>query len=265
MKGTTDKTVVIDVFNNNGLRYGNEYAVVAVDVIRATTTAITGVALGRRCFPVSSVEEAMSLAKKLTNPLLAGELGGSMPYGFDLQNSPFQLQSRTDINRPMILLSTSGTRLITEFRYNDALYVACLRNFRALAAHLSECHPKVALIGAGTRGEFREEDELCCAWIAEEIIGQGYKPENEMTVQIVERYSGASVDIIREGNSAAYLRRTGQTQDLDFILTHVDDLNCIYQFKNDEIVKRALDVNETKLADEIREDEIEFQANLHTE
>jgi 2-phosphosulfolactate phosphatase len=248
MKTTINKSVVIDLFDTNKHDYNNDYAVVAIDVIRATTTAVTGVALGRQCFPVSSIEEAMSLAKKLSNPLLVGELGGNMPYGFDLQNSPAQLESRTDINRPMILLSTSGTRLITEFKHNESLYVACLRNFRALTTHLLAHHPKVALVGAGTRGEFREEDQLCCAWIAEEIIRHGYKPENEMTVKIVERWSGASVDIIREGNSAAYLQRSGQTQDLDFILTHVNDLNFVYQCKNDQIIERALDANEATFA-----------------
>lgn len=245
---TADKTVVIDFFNNNTLHYDHDYAVVAVDVIRATTTAVTGVALGRQCFPVSSIEEATSLAKKLTNPLLVGELGGNMPYGFDMQNSPAQLQSRTDIDRPMILLSTSGTRLITEFRHSDALYVACLRNFSALIKHLLDRHPRVALVGAGTRGEFREEDQLCCSWIADGIIGQGYKPENEITEQIVERWRGASVDVIREGNSAAYLRRSGQTQDLDFILTHVDDLHYVYHLNNGRIVERALDEGEVKLS-----------------
>lgn len=243
-----DKSVVIDLFDDKKPDYNNDYAVVAVDVIRATTTAVTGVSLGRQCFPVSSVEEAASLAAKLSNPLLVGEVGGNMPYGFDLQNSPVQLESRTDINRPMILLSTSGTRLITEFRDNEVLYVACLRNFTALTAQLLAHHPKVALVGAGTRGEFREEDQLCCAWIAEEMIGQGYKPENQMTVEIVERWRGASVDIIREGNSAAYLHRSGQTYDLDFVLTHVDDLKCVYQFKNDQIIERALDATQAKLA-----------------
>lgn len=247
MKTAINKSVVIDIFNNDTLYYDNDYAVVAVDVIRATTTAVTGVSLGRRCFPVSSIEEAASLAKKLPNPLLVGELGGNMPYGFDLQNSPVQLQSRTDIDRPMILLSTSGTKLITEFRHIEALYVACLRNFKALAAHLSAHHQKVALIGACTRGEFREEDQICCAWMAEKIIRQGYKPENEMTAQMVERWSGTPVDVIREGNSALYLNRSGQTHDLDFILTHIDDLDCVCQLRNGQIIERGLDANEERL------------------
>src|SRR5215472_16135758 len=105
------KTVVIDCFPESVKIYHNGYAIVAVDVIRATTTAVTCVALGRKCFPVSSLEQAASLTAKLTNPLLVGEIKGFLPQGFDLNNSPADLVSRTDIDRPMIHVSTSGTRL----------------------------------------------------------------------------------------------------------------------------------------------------------
>jgi 2-phosphosulfolactate phosphatase len=236
MSPDTHKTVAIDVFDTVKPDYDNDYAIVVVDVIRATTTAITGVAQGRKCYPVASVEEAIALAKKLENPLLVGELGGNMPYGFDLQNSPFLISTRTDLIRPMILLSTSGTRLITEFKDHDAIYPACLRNYKTLIPYLAAHHNKVALIGAGTRGEFREEDQLCCAWIAEGLIQQGFTPENEKTKEIIEHWRHAPVEIICDGNSAAYLRRSGQTQDLDFILTHVDDLHLVYQVKENQIV-----------------------------
>src|SRR5216684_5691861 len=125
------KTVVIDCFPESLKAYREGYVIVAVDVIRATTTAVTGVASGRKCFPAPTLEAAVPLAAKLTNPLLIGELGGSMPYGFDMNNSPAELESRTDIHRPMLLLSTSGTRLICGVEESQAMYVACLRNYRA--------------------------------------------------------------------------------------------------------------------------------------
>jgi 2-phosphosulfolactate phosphatase len=106
------KTVVIDCFPESLSLYQDGYAIVAIDVIRATTTAATAVALGRRCFPVPSLEAAVPLAARLTNPLLVGELGGNMPYGFDLNNSPAALEGRTDIHRPMFFLSTDGSRLM---------------------------------------------------------------------------------------------------------------------------------------------------------
>jgi 2-phosphosulfolactate phosphatase len=210
---------------------------VAVDVIRATTTAITGVSLGRQCFPVASIEEATLLAQKLENPLLVGELGGYMPYDFHLHNSPIKIASRTDLHRPMILLTTSGTPLICNFKNSETTYIACLRNCRSMISYLKQRHPVIALIGAGSRGEFREEDQLCCAWIAKGLLQEGYQPENEETSNIIERWTEASVDTILEGKSAQYLTKSGQVEDLEFILSHVDDLNSIYQLENGQIVE----------------------------
>src|SRR5437667_4794314 len=202
------KTVVIDCFPESLVSYRKGYAIVAVDVIRATTTAVTAVALGRRCFPVPSLEAAVPLAAKLTNPLLVGELGGSKPYGFDLNSSPADLEARTDIHRPMIFLSTSGTRLICGAEESQAMYVACLRNYRAQIAYLAAHHPTVAVIGAGSRGQFREEDQLCCAWIAEGLLSAGYEAENEQTLSIIEQWSGVPVEKVTEGASADYLRNS---------------------------------------------------------
>lgn len=233
------KTVVIDCFPESVETYRDGYAIVAVDVIRATTTAVTCVALGRRCFPVPSLEAAVPLAAKLPNPLLVGELGGSMPYGFDLNNSPADLESRTDIHRPMLFLSTSGTKLICGAAESQAIYIACLRNYSATIAYLAAHHPKIAVIGAGSRGEFREEDQLCCAWIAEGLLAAGYEAHNESTAAIIERWRGVPVDAIVDGNSAEYLRKSGQVRDLDYVLAHIDDLNAVYRYEGGQVIKHA--------------------------
>lgn len=239
---TRQKTVVIDCFPESVPLYRDGYAIVAVDVMRATTTAVTCVALGRKCFPVPSLDAAVPLAARLTNPLLVGELGGSMPYGFDLNNSPAALESRTDVHRPMILLSSAGTRLVCAAEEAQAMYAACLRNYRAQIAHLIAHHPKVAVIGAGARGQFREEDQLCCAWIAEGLLAAGYEPQEERTQALVERWSGAPVEAITASASATYLRNTDQTRDLDFILAHVDDLDEVYRFERHQIMRHVEEV-----------------------
>ncbi|HKO25143.1 MAG TPA: 2-phosphosulfolactate phosphatase [Chloroflexota bacterium] len=231
------KTVVIDCFPESVPTYPQGYAIVAVDVIRATTTAVTGVALGRRCFPAPTLEAAVPLAARLRHPLLVGELGGRMPYGFDITNSPVEVEARTDIQRPMLLLSTSGTRLICGAAAGQVLYVACLRNYRAQIAHLAAHHPAVAVVGAGSRGEFREEDQLCCAWIAAGLLAAGYAPQNERTLALVEWWASRPLDAIVDGASAAYLRNTGQARDLEFILTHVDDLDAVYRFERGQVVE----------------------------
>jgi 2-phosphosulfolactate phosphatase len=220
--------VVIDCFPESLERYGAGWAVVAVDVIRATTTAVTAVAAGRACYPAPTLDAALELAAGLERPLLVGELGGSMPFGFDLNNSPAALARRTDLQRPAVLLSTTGTRLLARTTPHQAVYAACLRNLSAQVARLAGRHERVAVIGAGARGEFRDEDQLACAWIAGGLVEAGYQPVGP-TAELVARWREATVDAVGRGPSADYLRRTGQLDDLEFILAHVDDLDATFE------------------------------------
>jgi 2-phosphosulfolactate phosphatase len=234
---TTGRTVTIDSLPGSAERYRAGYAVVAIDVIRATTTLATGVESGRRCYVAPDVDQAVTQAARLRRPLLVGEIGGNMPYGFDMTNSPAALALRSDVERPMILVSSSGTQLIHNARGCDAVYVACFRNYQSVAAHLAGRHPRVAVIGAGTRGEFREEDQMCCAWIAERLMEAGYASGNSSTRELVSRWKGAFPDACRRSKSVAYLTKTGQLDDLHFILSHVNDLDGILVLDGDQVVR----------------------------
>jgi 2-phosphosulfolactate phosphatase len=217
-------SVIIDSYHGGPLPYGSGDVVVAIDVIRATTTCATAVSLGRRCLPVSSLAEAASVSARLLGALVAGEVRGERPEWFELQNSPVALLGRDDIERALVLLSTSGTRLLCA-SHADTTHVACMRNRSAtVRTLLRTMPPRVAIIGAGSRGEFREEDQVCGAQIAAGLIEAGYVPGDESTEVIVERWRGASTDAFANGASAAFLRRTNQVDDLEFILTHDDDL-----------------------------------------
>ena len=68
--------------------------------------------------------------------------------------------------QPIILLSTSGTRLIAEAVRHGITYACCLRNAAAQARYLLAQDRDVLILGADSRGEFREEDQLCAARIA---------------------------------------------------------------------------------------------------
>ena len=235
MPSETERTVVIDVFHDSVDAYLDGHAVVAVDVIRSMTTAITAVTSGRRCFPVPSIEAALPLAARLTNPLLVGELGGNMPYGWHMNNSPAELDLRSDVSRPMILLSTSGTRLICEAQRAPRVYAECLSNYRAQVTHLAGRWPRIALLGAGTRGEFREEDQMCCAWIAGGLVEAGYRTDAK-TAALVERWREAPATAFLGGKSTEYLKDTGQTRDLDFILSHIDSVSAVFPLRDGELI-----------------------------
>jgi len=230
------KTAVIDFSPESAERYRSGYAVIAIDVIRATTTLATGRASGRRCYVAPSVELARARAAHLQSALLAGESGGEIPTGFDITNSPAALAGRSDCERPMILVSSSGTRLLHNARGSEAVYVACFRNHEAVARHAAARHSHVAVIGAGTRGEFREEDQICCAWIAARLFELGFGAANAFTAGLAARFRHAPAEACLVSNSVAYLRRTNQIDDLNFVLSHVNDLNTVFALRSDEVV-----------------------------
>ena len=239
MNSQDRKSFIIDCFPENVKNYKHDFTIVAVDVIRATTTAITAVAMGRRCYVAGELDNALVLAATLDDPLLVGEIGGDMPPGFHLPNSPARVAQENNLVRPMVLLSTSGTKVMAAAK-GAQCFAACLRNYTAQAIHLIRHHPHVALVGAGTRGEFREEDQLCCAWIAEILCRLGaYAPLNEQTASMVDRWHHTPVESLLVSNSVAYLRRSGQLHDLDFIMSHIDDLPSVFPLHGDELVRHS--------------------------
>jgi len=229
------KSVIIDYLPESARRYRPGWAIVAVDVIRATTTAITAAVTGRRCFPAPTAEAALAIAHGLTNPLLAGESKSTAPVVFEMENSPAQLANRNDTHRPLVLVSSSGTRLIHEAAGCEAVYLGSFRNHSVLAGYLTQRHTRVAVIGAGSKGEFREEDQICCAWIAAALMSKGHRPASRQTADIIRRWRDAPPGACLGSRSVDFLRRTSQLRDLDFVLAHIDDRREVFEVRDGEV------------------------------
>ena len=113
-------TIIIDSLPQSAEKYYDDWTIVVVDILRFTTTATTVMAVGHKVYPASTTEDAFTLAERFANPLLAGELGGNVPYGFHVTNSPVQLLALSRIpcgTRPVILVSSSGAQLLTNAKY----------------------------------------------------------------------------------------------------------------------------------------------------
>jgi 2-phosphosulfolactate phosphatase len=230
-------TVVIDCFPANVARYANDHAVVAIDVIRATTFAVTAIATGRRCWVATDLEDALAIRRRMPDAILAGELAGIRPDAFDMNNSPAELELRTDVERPVVMLSSSGTQLMIEAAKSPhGGYAACFRNVRSVADHLIGRHPRIAVIGAGSRNEFREEDQIGCAWLAGQLVDAGYRAETPATMDLIERWRDAPGAACEVSNSVAYLRRSDQLHDFQFVIDHVNDLDIVARIDTNEIV-----------------------------
>jgi 2-phosphosulfolactate phosphatase len=231
------RSVVIRCYQEGLNRIPESHALVAIDVIRATTTAVTAAAMGRRCYPVPTLQTANELAARLPEALLVGELGGVTPAGFHMNNSPAELAARTDI-QPIILLSSSGTQLIHRIRKSTRGYIACFRNWKATVRALDAEGRSVMVIGAGTRGQFREEDQMCSAWIAAGLLEQGYLPGDSSTEELIGRWRCAQPNDFLVSDSVSYLKRSNQMRDLDFILSHFEDIDSAFKIVGDQIMEQ---------------------------
>jgi 2-phosphosulfolactate phosphatase len=94
----------------------------------------------------------------------------------------------------------------------------------------------VLLLAGESRGEFREEDRLCCGRIAAALLNAGFQPSNVLVEEIANRWGAARDDSFMDGHSVRYLADTGQMYDAEFVLAHIDDLDDVYEMRNGELI-----------------------------
>ena len=110
-------------------------AVVAVDVIRAFTTAAYAFAAGAlHIFLVDSVVEAMSMKNVDPDVFVMGEDHGRRPDGFDLSNSPVEVAAADLDGRVLVQRTSAGTRGVVAARSATRLWCASLVCASATAA-----------------------------------------------------------------------------------------------------------------------------------
>lgn len=110
--------------------------VIVIDVIRAFTVAAYACAGGaRRLWLVRATDEAFALRQREPRALLAGEIGGRLIPGFDLNNSPSLMAATNVQGRTIIQRTGAGTQGAAGAINATHLLVCSLANARATAAY----------------------------------------------------------------------------------------------------------------------------------
>lgn len=110
--------------------------VIVIDVIRAFTVAAYAFAGGaRRLWLVRTTDEAFALRQQEPQALLAGEIGGRLIPGFDLNNSPSLMASTNVQGRTIIQRTGAGTQGAAGAINATHLLICSLVNARATAAY----------------------------------------------------------------------------------------------------------------------------------
>lgn len=100
--------------------------VVAIDVIRAFTTAAYAIDAGATSiYLVSGVEEAIALGRSMPGALIMGEDHGRRPAGFDFSNSPVQIAG-ADVAGRTLVQRTSPTQGVVAATDADRIFAASL-------------------------------------------------------------------------------------------------------------------------------------------
>ncbi len=76
---------------------------------------------------------------------------------------------------------------------------------------------------------------MCCAWIAAELVSKGYLPADLQTASLIDRWQDAPPSACLVSRSVDFLKRTDRLNDLNFILTHIDDLRAVFTVQNGEV------------------------------
>jgi 2-phosphosulfolactate phosphatase len=158
------------------LREPRSYAVAVVDVLRATTSAVTMLENGLlRAIISDNIQQARRLA--LNNfSLLCGEVKSRPPAGFDYGNSPSEFSELSFKGKSAVLFTTNGTRALSAAAESPFAVAAALVNRRAaahrLVAEAAKRKLDVAVMCAGVeRGAaFSLEDTAAAGAIVEAAV-----------------------------------------------------------------------------------------------
>lgn len=156
----------------------SEAVVVAIDVLRATTTAVTALSHGASGVqPVAEPEEGRAVLAALGEGagLLCGERHGRPLPGFVLGNSPAEYQPEAVGGKLIILTTTNGTRLLALCREAREVVLGALANAGAIARWLAGRPERVVIACAGRVGGFSLEDTVCAGLIVHRL-GRGWQP-----------------------------------------------------------------------------------------
>jgi 2-phosphosulfolactate phosphatase len=140
-------------------------AVVAIDVVRAFTTAAYAFAAGAsEIILAGTVEEALALRQRFPGALVMGEVDGLPVSGFDLGNSPTEIAGSDLAGRRLIQRTTAGTQGVVRSTGADLLLASSFVCAGATARYLRRAQPEtVTFVITGILYERDGEEDIACA------------------------------------------------------------------------------------------------------
>lgn len=179
--------------------------VVVIDVIRAFTVAAYAFAGGaRRLWLVRTTDEAFALRQREPQALLAGEIGGRLIPGFDLNNSPSLMAATNVQERTIIQRTGAGTQGAAGAINATHLLICSFVNARATAAYARELAATTAGLVTLMPTEGRDygagEDAICADYL--EALLQEQDNASALLAENLARFDALGrFDFLQQGDA----------------------------------------------------------------
>lgn len=147
---------------------------IMVDALRASSSIVLGLNNFKEIIPCFTPEEAFKLGEEY-NAILAGEREGIKIKGFDIGNSPKDIETYKippEKKDTLILTTSNGTRILKDMK--STVLVGSIVNAEAVGKKSVEiAENEIDVVMAGYKGNFALEDFLASGeiiyWIEKEL------------------------------------------------------------------------------------------------
>jgi 2-phosphosulfolactate phosphatase len=194
--------------------------VVVVDIFRATSCMVTGMAhkLGS-IYPVATIEECTALGKK--GMVMAGERGGKKVEHFDIGNSPYDYMDKQWSGRNIAVSTTNGTITIKKSNGADEILMGAFLNLVATVKYILRQSKDVLIHCAGWKGAPNLEDSLYAGALIEKLIPI-YHLDGDSSLLAHALYQNNKDRLLNAAKDSAHahrLSKLGIIKDIEFCMT----------------------------------------------
>lgn len=208
------------------------FAVVVVDVLRATTSICSAFGAGvKDIIPVASQEEAKSYKEK--GFLIAAEKNGVKLDFADFGNSPDNFMLDIVKNRTIVYNTTNGTQTIKMVCDHKPVVIASFSNISAVENYLVAQNKNIVILCAGWKNKFNLEDSLFAGALVDRLIKHDNMFMNCDAAQAsLDMWSVAKnnpLNYIQKAMHRERLRKLGMDSVLDYCFTP-DTVNVVPVF-----------------------------------
>ena len=185
----------------------DNFVVVLVDILRATTTICTAFENGAKSIiPVAIVEEAKLLKEQ--GFLVASEQDGKKLDFADLGNSAFSFTRQRIEGKTLVYCTTNGTRALEMAKHSEEVVIGAFINISALTEWLIQREKNVVVLCSGWKNKFCLEDSLFAGALSERLLSSGKFVTNcDSTFASIDLWGLAKSDVLNYIKKAAHQNR----------------------------------------------------------